>query len=207
LLNFCLCGCGSRVKNKYVFNHHSKSRSLSDEHKQRIGVGNRGKIISEEQREKLRQWNLKYSPRKGEPLSEEHKKKISSANKGKKASKEARLKMSLVRVGRFGSNNHWNWKGGITNKNSKIRASDKYKEWRTNVFERDNYTCQHCDNKNRELVAHHINRFSNFPDERLSINNGITCCRSKCHYELERLSIDTENRTNNYRIYNSVGGN
>lgn len=78
-----------------------------------------------------------------------------------------------------GENSHL-WKGGITPENRKIRDSIEYKQWRNSVFEKDNYTCQCCEQYGGKLQAHHINNFSDFPELRFDINNGITLC-SDCH--------------------------
>ena len=61
-----------------------------------------------------------------------------------------------------------------------IRNSGDYSEWRTAVFERDDYTCQICGQHGGKLNAHHIERFADNPDKRLDIDNGITLCE-KCH--------------------------
>lgn len=37
--------------------------------------------------------------------------------------------------------NNVNWKGGISDKNRLIRESDQYKQWRRDVFVRDQFTC------------------------------------------------------------------
>jgi len=99
---------------------------------------------------------------------------------------------------RYGPDNHA-WKGGITPENLRARRSDEYAEWRTAVFERDEYTCQLCGQVGHQLVAHHIYLFSEFPDLRFDVDNGLTLCRS-CHSSLhndtnhplrERLIVET----------------
>src|SRR3990167_4783732 len=60
---------------------------------------------------------------------------IPAWNKGKTAKEDPRILS--------GERNN-KWKGGVTPENHKIRTSSEYKEWRTKVFQRDNYTCQGC---------------------------------------------------------------
>ena len=84
--------------------------------------------------------------------------------------------------------NHWNWKGGKSPKNNKIRRSEKYQQWRRGVFIRDHYTCQKCGHRFIGIVAHHKKSFNKFPRLRYKINNGITLCRI-CHARLHKLSI------------------
>lgn len=92
------------------------------------------------------------------------------------------------------------WKGGITKIRTKIWYSSKYKEWRTSVFERDNYTCQICGKIGCKLEAHHIIPVSNFLNEGISykdamnieeifdINNGQTLCK-ECHRGIGHKNI------------------
>ena len=83
-----------------------------------------------------------------------------------------------------GADNHL-WRGGITKTSAKIRNSTEYKLWRKSVFERDNYTCVWCGDKNGEgkvviINADHIKPFALFPELRFAIDNGRTLCL-ECH--------------------------
>lgn len=101
--------------------------------------------------------NLKGRPRK--PHSLKTKIKMSNAHKGERC--------------------HW-WKGGLTKKSAVVRNSFEYKLWRKAVYERDKYTCRWCKTKGIRLHAHHIKPFSQFPELRFAIDNGITLCKD-CH--------------------------
>ena len=75
---------------------------------------------------------------------------------------------------------HPNWKGGITPERTAYWRSDEYQEWRTAVFERDNYTCQRCLERGGSLCAHHIIPYCVAPEERFEVSNGATLCK-ECH--------------------------
>ena len=61
------------------------------------------------------------------------------------------------------------------------RNSTRYREWRTNVFERDNFRCVKCGTR-KDLQAHHIKTWKRSKELRYDITNGVTLCR-KCHLE------------------------
>lgn len=56
----------------------------------------------------------------------------------------------------------------------------EYKAWRTQVFKRDNYTCQNCDKRGGKIQAHHIIPVSADESRIIDADNGITLCK-KCH--------------------------
>ena len=53
----------------------------------------------------------------------------------------------------------------------------QYKKWRSDVYKRDNFTCQWpgCILKKR-LHAHHIKTWAHYPGLRYVVSNGITLC-------------------------------
>ena len=87
-----------------------------------------------------------------------------------------------------------NWKGGTTELNQGIRCLFKYRLWRSDVFTRDDYTCQECFIRGNILNAHHIKELNTLIkennietkeqalecEELWNINNGTTLC-IKCH--------------------------
>ena len=108
-------------------------------------------------------------------------------NKDKPTPEETKKKQRLARIGRFGGEKHWNWQGGITELNSKIRTCDEYKLWRKSVFERDRWTCIWCGYRSHtkikgraDIQADHIKPFALFPELRFAIDNGRTLC-VPCH--------------------------
>lgn len=60
------------------------------------------------------------------------------------------------------------------------RYSAKASEWRSQVFDRDNYTCQGCGQHGGYLEADHVMPWAYYPEMRYDILNGRTLCR-KCH--------------------------
>lgn len=100
---------------------------------------------------------------------------------GHEVTKETRDKIAKANSGP----NAPNWKGGISEENYRIRRSAAYKEWRTLVFKRDDYTCQICGDRSRKghrIVIHadHIKPFALHKELRFDVSNGRTLCED-CH--------------------------
>lgn len=68
------------------------------------------------------------------------------------------------------------------NKNERQTAISQYayRQWRRAVYERDDYTCQHCGKRGGRLNAHHIKAWATHPELRYEISNGLTLCVD-CH--------------------------
>lgn len=119
------------------------------------------------------------------------KKGVSSWNKGKKSPwvSERNKVMNRART----REKHPMWKGGISKIDKNIREMPEYKKWRTEVFQRDNWTCQTCQSRGY-VTAHHIKGFSKILKEYQikttlealecaelwDITNGVTLCEP-CH--------------------------
>ncbi len=109
-------------------------------------------------------------------------------SKGRKCSwgnKIGKTKEGKMRPDMQGSN-HWNWQGGITDDRDHAMNSIEYKTWRKAVFERDEYKCRICGDRNGNgktvrLEAHHTIWWSEKDYEsRYDPDYGMTVCRP-CH--------------------------
>lgn len=162
------------------------------------------------------------SCKKGSKLSEEHKKNISISNKGRSTwitgighSANTKKKMSESKTGkkrppfskewieklslRSRKENNPNWQGGVSTVQHLLRESRKYRQWRSDIFERDNFKCVIGGKEHgNKLNADHIKPFflilrenkittteDGFACEELwNLNNGRTLCEN-CHKETD----------------------
>lgn len=113
-----------------------------------------------------------YGEEKAKEIKEKQSKKHKSINFN-----------SRFKIGQTSGNKSNNWKGGITPLNEALRHGSMFKIWRNLVFLRDNFTCQnpnchYCHNKVGVMLhPHHIKSFSEYPELRFNVNNGITYCK------------------------------
>ena len=115
------------------------------------------------------------------PASEDKKIKISNSLKGHIISESTKEKIRIGNIGKQCGNKNKAWKGGLSSKSKIIRNSYEYAYWRKLCFEKDNFTCQKCEQHGGNLIVHHINNFSEFPELRFVVNNGVVFCK-ECHY-------------------------
>ena len=81
-----------------------------------------------------------------------------------------------------------------------LRCVIEYRTWRSDIFTRDNFTCQSCGKRGGNMNAHHIKFFSTILneykikslkeglacDELWNLNNGVTLCEI-CHNDAHNL--------------------
>lgn len=80
------------------------------------------------------------------------------------------------------------WRGGMERE---VRDKlPEYKNWRGAVWKRDKWTCKICSYRGKRIVAHHIQVWKFFVQERFKVENGITLCRV-CHCRLHTIYKNT----------------
>ncbi len=105
---------------------------------------------------------------------------------GQTNSPEHRRKQALSK---FGDKNP-SWRGGVSKNRLSYEEQTAHKQWREQVFIRDNYTCVICKARNGNgkritLNADHIKPYAYFPELRKEVSNGQTLCKF-CHLEKTR---------------------
>ena len=113
---------------------------------------------------------------------------------GRKHTLETRQKISTIlrEHGAKGERCH-SYKDGKSLERKGQRFSKEYKQWRYDVYTRDKFICQHCGyDKGGNLNAHHIKPYSDFPELRLEVSNGITLCKP-CHEAAHFKADSTRN--------------
>jgi len=160
------------------------------------------RIVTEETRRKISKTlkgRIPWNKGKTGIYSEETIRNISETQKGRipwnKNKKDSQIAWNKgKRFSQIVGNKNGNWKGGITPLTKRIRNNFKYRQWRSDVFTRDKFTCQECGQWGGRLNAHHIKSFSIIfeeyqitilkealeCEELFNINNGITLCE-ECH--------------------------
>ena len=154
----------------------------TDERVKKISESLMGKKLSKKHRENVSKGHMGQKAwNKGIKMSDEFREKCRQRQIGKKDSMKTRIKKSLLATGEK------EFTGFRISKAKKIRTSNQFKEWRKQVFERDNYTCQnfvckYCNDKKRVILnPHHIIPMKecldlDWGEEIFDVDNGITYC-------------------------------
>lgn len=150
------------------------TKPLSVEHKRKISLATRGKKLSDEHKAKLK---ANHKGRTGMPLSEDHKKKIGEKNS---VHMMGHTPWNKGLKGFMAGEKHHNWKGGVTSRNDIERVLFRQSVQKA-VFERDDCTCQICEEKGKIIHVDHIQKWSDYVELRFDINNCRTVCVD-CHY-------------------------
>jgi len=111
------------------------------------------------------------------------------------------IKLSSIRCKKCNSSRILNnqWRGGVSDIRNVLRGSFEYRQWRSDVYTRDKFTCQKCFIQGSHLHAHHVVFFSTIMQkheittvemakecsELWNINNGITLC-IECHKDIHK---------------------
>lgn len=198
IIKSCLkCGTDMQLSYKKRINRYCSTR-----------CSNIGRFQSKETRRK-RSESMKGKGL-GRKLSKEHIEKMRIALTGRNHTAETKRKISKALKGKYTGENHWSWIGDRRllkqTFTDTIRKSNKYVDWRTDIFERDGYCCQICHDRSGlghsiRVVAHHIksfndilieNKINNYNDamncsELWDNENAMTLCES-CHMWVHRLN-------------------
>jgi len=115
---------------------------------------------------------------KGRKCSKATIEKMRQVNLGRKVSEQTKLKMTIAQRKRWSK---------VKRKTPRYRhiRDKRYLQWRSDVFQRDNWMCQTCGERSKAgnsvyLEAHHIRGWTKYPKLRYKVSNGITLCL-KCH--------------------------
>lgn len=181
------------TKQKIKDTWHNTHPPLSEETKAKMSEAHRGKKRSEDFCKKLSERTTGKQYALGRKHTEDEKRRIGASQKGKAVSEDVKQKLrdawARNRENRIGYKAP-SWKGGVTPEHINIRNSVEMERWRISVFERDDWRCQECGKRgNGELHAHHIQSFSEYPQLRFVLDNGITVCRD-CHMKIHRNSYE-----------------
>ena len=172
----CACGCGEKIK-KYTIDR----KDCFSIRERKYIVGHTGNLSNSGQFIKG-----KTPHNKGKEPSVETKRKLSAA--WHKQFPNGITMEHTIRTS-CGQRNipFEEFDGFVSDNDPRKNRTERelHASWRSDVFKRDNYTCQLCGDRGGNgsrviLNAHHIKDWNNYSDLRRDIDNGVTLCVD-CH--------------------------
>lgn len=112
-------------------------------------------------------------------------------NLGVVRTQEHKNKISLSKLGKMVGIKHPRWISdrNLLKQDDKKHLDSRYREWMLSVKKRDGFKCKINNNDCAGgLESHHILRWSEYPELRYDINNGITLC----HFHHPRKKVDEQ---------------
>lgn len=182
------CGEYRVVENRRYRDLCLLCKRRTKEYREKIGRSKMGNKYNKGMRwSKETRCKMSEAARNRPPISDDTRRKMSKARTGHIFSSESCKKISISKLGSANPS----WKGGVTPVMKRVRQSPAYRNWRKAVFERDDYTCQICDERGGDLEAHHIEPVRNHKNDLLvyDIDNGITLCKD-CHNKTKGREIE-----------------
>ena len=174
-----------KIKKNHARPWLGKTRVVTEEHRANLSKALKGRVFTEEWKNNMSKAGKgKPGPMKGRKLPKEWCKNLSISHKGQKSWNKGKSAKEDNRIA--SGSRQGNWKGGVTPESTKIRNSIEFSLWRESVFARDNWTCQKSKIKGCKLHAHHIKNFSQHPELRFAIDNGITLSKDE-HYKFHKI--------------------
>lgn len=168
---------------------------FTDEHKRKLSqarikyLNEHPEVLIEQSR---RTKDLVRQGKMGFPKGNSIRKGVDPWNKGKTAKEDPRIAKHANLINKV-TGRPFNYKGGrkYFTHQERLKIAAELRQWRNQVFKRDNYTCQSCGARNGNgkkivLNADHIKSFVNYPDLRLDIDNGRTLCID-CHRKTDNF--------------------
>lgn len=167
-IKYCQCGCGTVVKNKWAWGHHSRVNNISKRsdvkekrrktafERHKVGgfgeIWNKGKTKEEDTR-------LIKCGRPVEVLSEEERKFRSDQMKKSWAEE----KIVPLR-----GPDHPQWQGGTSTITQRVRGATRhYETWKRPILVRDSFRCTRCGSGHDLVVHHDVRMFAEIMKERL----------------------------------------